>query len=223
MLLWGSTLPSLHSRQVHVQLKTTQKFACLSRWFSFDIVRYNDVIFTDGSSFILRTPPICQTPSTNGQDFNSDGVIDATVPNPPAFLFWGGSYNQLDGNNHRRMSPRRHLREHRSVGAPIITLEEPACVGDPKAISPLHRMQSITSGISRMALYSKGRRSSTPFLLFQQAILFPSLHSIARDAPKLAVCPSQFTYPLTLPVQLWMKLFATAKTANIQASVIHKL
>ena len=105
--------------------------------FSFDIVNCNDVIFTDGSSFILPDPTnLSNTINQWAWDFNSDGVIDATVPNPPLHSYsGGGSYTAsltvttIGGCSATATYPVNIG----SVGAPIITLEDSACVGDPKS------------------------------------------------------------------------------------------
>jgi|GEM_PF-1615649 len=101
--------------------------------FSFDIINCDDVIFTDGSSYIATDP--ANTIVSWAWDFNNDGTVDYTGQNPPMHSYiGGGSYTaSLTVTTFGGCSATAtHNVDIGSVSAPNITIQDPACVGEPK-------------------------------------------------------------------------------------------
>ena len=104
--------------------------------FSFDIIGCDDVTFTDGSSYIATNPS--NTIVSWAWDFNNDGTLDYTGQNPPMHSYpGGGTYTAsltvtTAGGCSATATQNVNIG---SVSAPIITVEDPACVGDPKVHS----------------------------------------------------------------------------------------
>lgn len=104
--------------------------------FSFDIIGCDDVTFTDGSSYIATDPS--NTIVSWAWDFNNDGTVDDTGQNPPMHSYpGGGTYTaSLTVTTFGGCSATATQNVNiGSVSAPIITVEDPACVGDPKVHS----------------------------------------------------------------------------------------